>query len=203
MATVDNLREHCKELRKKREEELKTVLDDYFDENFITKHRPFRAVIGNKKCKPIPIHNSFGTCRYQWPNFSEELLRHELENLGFVVTKNQISIMVPPYEKGEKLSFAQEWVKKINHKYSEYCNSEKKVAKEMYSNYIEELLSIDPVRVKTYDEYTLFCNFKFEVEISSKCTTFIKRLMLRDRIEPYYEDGQYRGMKVYDSLKIN
>ena len=85
MATVDNLREHCKELRKKREEELKTVLDDYFDENFITKHRPFRAVIGNKKCKPIPIHNSFGTYRYQWPNFSEELLRHELENLGFVV----------------------------------------------------------------------------------------------------------------------
>ncbi len=211
MDTADSLRRYCKELREKREEELKTVLDDYFCDNFIAEPRPFRAVLGNKKCKPIPVYKKIlepckaknESCFYQWPNFSEELLRQELENLGFVVTKNKISIMVPPYEKGKELSFAQEWVRKINQSYSKYCASQKKFADKMYSKYVLELLSINPERIKTYQSYTLFCDFEFGYRVSPKCETYIKRLMMRDGIEPYYEDGKYRGIKVYNSLKIN
>lgn len=207
MTTVKELRQHCERLTSKREEELKSALSEYFHSTFIAGHRPFRAVIGNKKCKPIPIHRAFVafsgetflSYKIKWPNFSEELLRKELENLGFIITKNRISISVPPYEKGAKLSFAQEWVKKINASYSEYCANEKKVANEMYSEFISALYSVPVESIKTYDEYTLFCDFKFDRKISSKCATFIKRLMARDGIEEYYEDGKYRGIKLYNN----
>lgn len=207
MTTVKELRQHCERLTSKREEELKSALSEYFHSTFIAGHRPFRAVIGNKKCKPIPIHRTFVafsgetllSYKIKWPNFSEELLRKELENLGFIITKNRISISVPPYEKGAKLSFAQEWVKKINASYSEYCANEKKVANEMYSEFISALYSVPVESIKTYDEYTLFCDFKFDRKISSKCATFIRRLMTRDGIEEYYEDGKYRGIKVYNN----
>lgn len=207
MTTVKELRQHCERLTSKREEELKSALSEYFHSTFIAGHRPFRAVIGNKKCKPIPIHRTFVAFsgetllsdKIKWPNFSEELLRKELENLGFIITKNRISISVPPYEKGAKLSFAQEWVKKINASYSEYCANEKKVANEMYSEFISALYSVPVESIKTYDEYTLFCDFKFDRKISSKCATFIRRLMARDGIEEYYEDGKYRGIKVYNN----
>ena len=211
MTTAKELRQHCEQLRNEREEELKSVLNDYFESTFIVGHRPFRAVIGNKKCKPIPIHRDFLAFsgetvlnfKIQWPNFSEELLRKELENLGFIITKNRISISVPPYEKGVKLSFAQEWVRKINASYSDYCANEKKIANEVYSEFVSALLSTPTKSIKTYDGYTLFCDFKFERKISSKCATFIRRLMVRDGIEEYYEDGKYKGIKVYDSHPIN
>ena len=244
MTTAKELRQYCEQLRNEREEELKCVLNDYFESTFIVCHRPFRAVIGNKKCKPIPIHRNFLAfseetvlpsimavikekrcrpisisimhrdflalsgetvlnCKIQWPNFSEELRRKELEKLGFIITGNRISISVPPYEKGAKLSFAQEWVKKINTSYSDYCANEKKIANEVYSEFVSELLSTPTKSIKTYDGYTLFCDFKFDCKISSKCTTFIRRLMIRDGIEECYEDGKYKGIKVYNSHPIN
>ena len=90
-------------------------------------------------------------------------------------------------------------VKKINDSYSEYCANEKKVANEMYSEFISALYSVPDESIKTYDEYTLFCDFKFYRKISSKCATFIRRLMARDGIEEYYEDGKYRGIKIYNN----
>ena len=143
MTTAKELRQHCEKLRENRKQELKLVLDSYFESMFIVGHRPFRAVIGNKKCKPIPIHRDFLAFsgetvlnyKIQWPNFSEELLRKELENLGFIITKNRICISVPPYEKGAKLSFAQEWVRKINASYSDYCANEKKIANDEFLEY--------------------------------------------------------------------
>ena len=211
MTTAKELRQHCEQLRKEREEELKSVLSDYFESTFIAGHKPFRAVIGNKKCKPIPIHRWFLAFsgetvlnyKIQWPNFSEELLRKELENLGFIITKNRICISVPPYEKGAKLSFAQEWVRKINASYSDYCVKEKKIANAVYSEIVSALHSTPTESIKTYDGYTLFCGVKFDREISSKCATFIRRLMRRDGIEGHYEDGKYKGIKVYDSHPIN
>ena len=207
MTTAKELRQHCEQLRKEREEELKSVLSDYFESTFIAGHKPFRAVIGNKKCRPIPIHRWFLAfsgerllnCKIQWPNFSEDMLRKELENLGFVITKDRISISVPPCEKGAKLSFAQEWVKKINASYSDYCANEKKIANEMYSEFILALRSIPAESIRIYDGYTLFCDFKVDYKISSKCATFMKRLMKRDGIAECYEDGKYMGIKVYNS----
>ena len=203
MTTVKELRERCDKLRINRKEDLKSVLNDYFESAFISAHRPWRAVIGNKKCKPIPVHRDF--CffdeeshgyKFKWPNFSEEVLRKELENLGFVIATHRISLTVPAFKKGDELTFAQEWVKKINTSYSEYCANEKKVAKEVYSELISKMLSAPSEHVKTCDGYTFFSDFKVNREVSRKCVTFIRRLMLRDGIEEHYENGEFKGLKV-------
>ena len=208
MATAKELRQHCDQLRIEREEELKSALNDYFESTFMVVHRPFRAVIGNKKCKPIPIYRDFLAFyegkvihyKIQWPNFPEELLRKELENLGFIITENKISISVPPYKKGTKLSFAQECVKKVNASYSDYCAKERQIAKELYSEFVSALLSTPDESILTYDEYTLFCDFRFDCIVSSKYAKFMRKLMARDGIEEYYEDGEYKGVKVYSTL---
>ena len=204
MTTAKELREHCDKLRIQREEDLKSVLNDYFESDFISGHRPWRAVIGNKKCKPIPIHRDFYYSgqsgfghKFEWPNLSEEVLRQSLVNLGFTVTEHRISLCVPACEKGKKLTFAQEWVKKINASYSEYCANEKKLARELYSEFVSKLFSTPTENVKTCDGYTLFCDFKFEPTISSKCATFIRKLMSHDGIEEYFENGEYKGIRVF------
>lgn len=204
MTSATELREHCDQLRIQREEDLKSILNDYFESSFIEAHRPWKAVIGNKRCKPIPIHRDFYSsdatsfCRkFKWPNLSEDSLRKGLESLGFVITEHRISLAVPACEKGEKLTFAQEWVKKINYSYSQYCVNEKKKANELYAEFISKLHSAPSESVKTYEEYTLFEEFKFEPKISSKCATYIRDLMSRDGLEEYYEDGKYKGIRVF------
>ena len=127
---------------------------------------------------------------------SEENLRKELTNLGFVVTGPYIAISVPPCKNGQKLSYAQEWVKKINYKYSVYCKNEKELAKEIYAEFISNLLSFPKERIKTHDEYTLFCDYKHKYRISSICYSAILRLMENDGIEELYENGEYKGIKV-------
>ncbi len=211
MSTAKELRQYCEQLRKERCEELKSVLSDFFESTFIAGHKPFRAVIGNKKCKSIPIYRCFLAVsegkvlnyQIQWPNFSEDLLRKELENLGFVITANNLCISVPPYEKGAKLSFAQEWVRKINTSYSDYCAKEKKFAKMIYSEIISALCSTPTDCIITCDGYTIFKIPKFDYEISLKRSTFIRSLMRRDGIELYYnKEGKYQSIKVYDSQSI-
>lgn len=204
MTTERNLREHCDKLRVRRQEDLKTVLNDYFESAFISAHRPWKAVIGNKRCKPIPIHRDFCfleetllfSHKFQWPNFSEEVLRKELSNLGFVVTEHRISISVPACAKDEKLTFAQRWVKKINASYSEYCAIEMKKAKALYPEIISKLFSTSTKNIKTCDGYTLFCGFEIDCKMSPKCAAYIRKLMLHDGIEECYENGEYKGIKV-------
>ena len=206
MATANELREHCTNLYVEREKSLRSVLSEYFESAFIARHRPFRAVIGNRKCKPIPIYRDFAfpikdafEFKVVWPNFSEETLRKELSKLGFVITPNRISISVPPPKKGDKMTFAQEWVMKINHSYSVYCSNEKKLAEELYPNVIKKLYSTPAENIITYDGYTLFRNFKYEHSISLKCATFLRKLMLRDGIKEYIEKGEYKGIMVLNN----
>ena len=104
MSTVDTLRKHCSSLCAEREKNLQSTLSEYFESAFIGKHKPFRAIIGNKRCKPIPIYRDFAFSiqesygfKLVWPNFSEETLRKELSNLGFIITENKISISVPSH----------------------------------------------------------------------------------------------------------
>lgn len=203
MITAVELREHCKKLRIQREEDLKSVLSNYFEYAFISRHRPWKAILGNKKCKPIPIHRDLYYpmktgfwCKFEWPNFSEEALRQCLTNLGFYVTEHRISLCVPPCEEGKELTFAQDWVKKINTSYSEYCANEKEVAKKRYSEFLSKLYSTPLEKTKTFSEYTLFCDFKFDTEISSVCNRYMLRFMSRDGIAQYFEDGKYKGIIV-------
>lgn len=202
MMSAKELRENCDKLRVDRTEELKSALNDYFEHYFIEGHAPWRAVIGNKRCRPIPIHRDVlrlpNPCpSMKWPNLSEDLIRKELEDLGFVLTKDKIRLLVPPCEDGQKLTFAQEWVKKINHSYSRYCFEEKKKAKELYPKLISQLHSTPAEKVMTCTGYTLFCDFKFdEPPMSQKCANHLTTLIARDGIEHYYEDGKYKGIRL-------
>ncbi len=206
MTTAKELREYCDKLRKVQEEDLESVLNNYFESAFIARHRPWRAVIGNKRCKPIPIHRDFSFTeveqdtlfpeKFKWPNLSEEAIRQELANLGFVVTGPRIAISVPTCEKGKKLSFAQEWVKKINYSYSIYCKTEKELAKSLYPEFLSELRSTPTENIKIYDEYVLFSGFKFSKTISPICHRVILSLMESDGIAELYENGEYKGIKV-------
>lgn len=216
MTTAQELREYCNKLREAQngegentlqKEALKSVLNDYFESVFIAGHRCWRAVIGNKRCKPIPIHRDFSFSqtgqdelvleKFRWPNLSEKDIREELVNLGFVVTGPSIAISVPPYEKGKRLSFAQEWVKKINYCYSLYCKSEKELAKSLYLEFLSELGGTPCEDIKIYDEYALFSGFRFSKTMSHICYRAILALMKHDGIEEFYENGEYKGIKLY------
>lgn len=79
MTTATELREYCDQLRIQREEDLKSILNDYFEFSFIEAHRPWKAVIGNKRCKPISIpirpyfyisDETFFCYKFKWPNLS-------------------------------------------------------------------------------------------------------------------------------------
>lgn len=207
MSDAKELRERCNQLKDERREELKSVLNMYAQEYFST--RPFRAVIGNKRCKPVPIHKSiFGFEKKSvyhdkflvWPNFSKNQLRKELEDLGFVLTESSyFCISIPPIQKGKKLTFAQKWMKMINDNYSAYCHNQKKLANEVYSTLILDLLSRPAEEIKTCEEYTLFYNYKYNFKnpISIKCYSYVKRLMAKDRIEEFHENNEYKGIIVY------
>ena len=51
----------------------------------------------------------------------------------------------------------------------------------------------------TFDEFTLFCDFKFEGEITKKCLKFLKKMLVRDGIEEYFENGEYKGIRVFNN----
>ena len=77
--------------------------------------------------------------------------------MGFNVIvdeREKILLTIDPLEKGEKLTFAQEWLKKINHNYYMYCSSEIKRAKELYPQYIERLIETPKEKIEI-----IYCNF--------------------------------------------
>lgn len=208
MATTKELYEFIEKLRIEREKEAKQqiekLLENFFQKCFIEGHRPWRAVIGNKRCKPVPIHYHIEFYRessvdkdWMWPDMPESFIREYLEELGFVLTKKNICVSVPAYKKGETMSFAQRWVKKINHSYSVYCLNEKKLAEKMYSNFIQELIETPVEKIKIRDGYVLFEKFKFSKEISRKCYHNIKRTMKEDGyIFLVYDGEEYIGVGV-------
>lgn len=208
MATTKELYEFIEKLRIEREKEAKQqiekLLENFFQKCFIEGHRPWRAVIGNKRCKPVPIHYHIEFYRessvdkdWMWPDMPESFIREYLEELGFVLTKKNICVSVDAYTKGETMSFAQEWVRRINHSYSVYCLNEKKLAEKMYSDFIQELIETPVEKIKICDGYVLFEKFKFSKEVSRKCAHHLNRLLMNDgRIYAKVEDGKYLGTMV-------
>lgn len=214
MSTINELHEFIEQLRSQRKVEneakkseaklqIEVALNEYLQKAFIEGHRPWRAVIGNKRCRPVPIHHGikfygeYFHCEVpRWPNMSEEFIREYLEELGFVLTESWICASVPAYKKGDQLSFAQKWVKKINQSYSIYCTQEKKKAIGMYSEFISELTLTPPEKIKFYDGYTLFEDFEFSKRISSKCAHFMKQMLKKDGIEICFDEHIYEGVIV-------
>lgn len=219
MATAQELRDHLQDASSRRTEALKAVLNAYFEYSFIKAHKPFRAVIGNNECRPVPIYRDFpghgrtiyvtngpkvietvSLPHFEWPVSTEEELREELEGLGFVLTEHLITIAVHPLKKDEPMSFAQEWVKKINDSYSAYCDSEKKEAEKAFPSLLAQLRS-SPYTVSLnsgyISGYVLYPGFTFKGTeyVSTPFLKFIRRLFREKEIEAYFVDGKYKGIR--------
>ena len=215
MKTVQDLRERCNNIKDEQREEVRKTIEYWLEEIVIPKNVPWRAVIGNRRCKPVPIHKDFSAikkCKYGeiksswglvcWPNFEDEIIRECIESLGFVIgtRSNNLAISVMPYEKGKPLTFAQECVKKVNDNYSLYCQREKNKAEELFPEIIEELYNTSIYKIQENDDCVIFKNFEFSKIINKECVKFCRRLLRKKGIKPYYEkvDGKmkYIGMAV-------
>lgn len=208
MTAIEQLRKSCDELRCEHQAELINALVNFKELSFIYPHRPWRAVVGNKKCKPIPIHRyirypenvSITSAADVWPHVSKGFLRRELENLGFIVTGEYMCLSVPPVEYGKPLTFAQQYVKDINHSYSIYCQEQKEFATTSYLKLLSLLQSeVENGNAYTFDDYTFFPDFKVpeDSKVTIKCYKFVRKLMENDGIEEVFEDRTYKGVKVF------
>lgn len=203
---ADDLRKFCENLKDERIEDVKEVLKKYFESQFLSgTPRPWRAITGKKRCRPVPIHRNIwfresdSEFFYQWPKISREMVHNELKKLGFnviVYENGNILLTIDPLEKGKKLTFAQEWLKKINHNYSMYCDGEIKYAKELYSTFIELLLSTPKEKIETFEGYTLFHDFKFNGNLSRKCAKHLNKMLEAEGIMQECKNGTYLGIKV-------
>jgi len=104
--------------------ELEDALSSYFEHEFIATHKPWKAIIGNKKCEPIPLDSGFcyitklPVDTLSISIMPKEMLIETLKKLGFIVSQRyEIGVLVPSYKKGETLTFAQKWAKRINDEY--------------------------------------------------------------------------------------
>lgn len=221
MATLQELRDFCNTVREQRRKDVESVLTDWLESRFIESNNPWRAIIGNKKCKPIPIHRDFSSKKikdpydkdfyniwhdiFYWPDLPEKEIREIIENLGFIIVKNKchpndpdkLCLAVPAYEKGKPLTFAQEWVKKINYNYSLYIVDNRKKAEQYYNKVISKLCESPIKNMSTRDGFTIFENFEFEVPMDYKCYSYLRKLLNDSGIEDYDdEEGNLRGLRV-------
>lgn len=206
--TAENLKSYGSKLRERRIEEVKTVLEAWLNSFVEKKHRPWKAVIGNKKCKPIPIHRDvyFVNHEYRlsytlyWPDLPEKMIIEIIESLGFVVSGPHLCLSVPAYEKGKPLTFAQEKVKYINDCYSRYILKTRQEARAYYQEVLGLLFSMPEEQISSFDEYTLYRDFKFSTPISRDCCHYLNLYLSRNGIQQLFDEtGNYLGMQVFDA----
>lgn len=213
---VEELRELCNKIHEERRKEVETVFKCWLGD-FIKDNRPWRAVEGNKRCKPIPMYKSFSYKRIRnlrdegkffsryFPDLPNKEIKEIIEGLGFVVfesryydTEGNFCIAIPACEKGKPLTFAQEYVRKINYNYSLYIAEEKKKAREIFDEIITELSNMPIEKITRGKGLTLFEEYRYQTVVSRECARFCKRLYEKNGIKEYYEDGEYKGICVLD-----
>lgn len=226
---LNQFREHCNKIYNERRNDVKFVLEKWL-ESFITKkRRPWRAIEGKKKLRPIPIHRNFGNEKkrnkedlvpvsafyFYWPDLPDEEIMNIIKDLGFniycrgeTISLNNISLAIPAPKKGESLTFAQEWVKKINDSYSKYVAKEKLKAKEHYKNLLHDLSGYDTYDIRIDKEFMIFENYEseFAKAMSPKCKSELAKLLAKDGIylhynpSPSYLETSY--LEAYVSLSL-
>lgn len=207
MSMIEDLRDFINKEHEKRKGEIQTVVTKYFEDYFIACHKPWRAMVTKNKCVTEPftddilgvvfIGEDTHTFGIKWPDLSEEEIRKCLISLGFVVSEFGFHVAVPKWKKHETLTFAQEWVKKINDNYTLYCAQEKEQARALYPEVIYELKTSSPETIHYFPEYTLFEGFKFSKEVSIECARFMDEMLNKDGIKEYYNDeDKYVGVIV-------
>lgn len=217
MKTVEELRNLCDNLRTQRKKEIILIVSDWLEYHFIRKHKPWRAFVGKKKLRPIPIHRSFSSVKltepykqdtihetsyyFQWPDLPDSIIIEVLESLGFIVYGPKLCLAVPIHKKGEPYTFAQKWVKRINDNYSFYVDSEKKLAETYYHTILSDLCNFPHEKILSREGYTLFSDFTFDTElkISPKCSRTLLSLLNNIGIDQHFENGKYAGLRLLDS----
>lgn len=202
-----------------RRQEVVTILNDWL-ELFISEHHVWLAIDGNKRCVPIPIHrffskdkrlettyteykekNSWNNHYFLWPDLPGNEIGKIIEGLGFIIhgfTLSYMSLSVPPYEKGQPLTFAQKWVRKINHSFSVHIADERKKAKYCYQSLVSQLYGTPVKKIEVCKEYVLFKDFcLLKPTMSTRCAAYIRALMHKDGMKELWEDGKYKGICVF------
>lgn len=212
MVTLQSLQDYCNQVRNERKKEVQTVLNSFLN-GFIEKHKPWRAIVGVKKRRPIPIHRyvyfqtqsslSYNGKLY-WPDLSEREIKECIEQLGFVIIGPKLCLAVPPTEKGKSLTFAQKKVREINHEYSIYIDQERKKAKECYQNVLASLSELPDERISFCDGYTLFKDYQCEVAFTSKGDDYFRLLLTQNGFKSIFDEkNHYLGLALLDSPSNN
>lgn len=199
-----------KELRNERENQVKDILECWLNKKFGYGKKPWRAVEGTKGIKPIPLY--LYECNKEWPeNMTPDFIRKSIKKLGFIIYPSLngkgITLVIPKWKEGQKLTWAQEKIRTLNHDYSIYVEAEKRTAQLLFKQLLVELSNYDTTKIIVDDNYAIFKDYRFgetmgmkdKVSISRECYKFIQRLFKENKMEEYYVDEKYIGLRVFDT----
>lgn len=196
--TMEDLREYCNIVKTERKEEIKEDLEAWLNKKFGYGLKPWRAIIGKKVVKPIPL-NLYEVDR-EWPNVTKEFIKKTIEDLGFIVFESLngtgLVLAVTKCKKGQKLTWAQNKIRQLNHDYSQYVANEKVKAQKYFDKIISDFCNFESSKPLLGDGYILFENYKSGITISPKCKKFINRLLRENKMEECFENGKYLGIRV-------
>lgn len=202
-------RKRCNEIYDERRNNVKFVLENWLESFISVKHLPWKAIEGKEKLRPISIHRNFSSNKtrnkedlidehvgfFRWPDLPDEEIMNIIKGLGFniycrgeTLTLKNMSLAVPATKKGEPLTFAQKWVKKMNDSYSKYVAEEKCKAKTHYNNILRELSSYDSKNIRIDNEFIIFENYESELtkSMSQKCHSEVFKLLNKSGISIKY-----------------
>lgn len=206
---MQNLREYCKNVELEKREKVKKILENWLNKKFGYGKKPWRAVEGRKKkLRPIPFHEY--ECDIKWIGISEDFMIKVIEELGFIkytsLNGKGITLAIPAHKKGEKLTWAQEKIKRLNHDYSIYVSDEKRFAKFIFKEMLAELSNYDIDKIEVYEDYLLFRDYKFGETIRQKpiefwgkpkWPQFWGKFCKENGIEEYRIFDKYIGIRVF------
>lgn len=209
--TAKELRKHCIKLYNIRSYQFIRALSKYLQFNFLDANRPWRAIYGNKRGIVLKLHPTFisfgGENEYNCPHLSEKEFRQQLTELGFIVLDGKnLSITVPACEtKGQKLTFAQQWVRDINNSYAKYVARENRHARELFNKFVSELKVEKVCNAVSDKDYTFFSGYKLPIITDPICRTRFNKLLCTNGIKECtmfdcFQNRNVNGLKVMHYL---
>ncbi len=229
---LENIRIQCNKIHKNRRDTVKQMLILWLEKQFIYEHhRPWKAVLGNKRFRPVPIHRDFSSDKIRnlncvtnpslyWPELPDEEILSIIKDLGFKICSvntelddnnksvvlDELCLYVLPPEEGKPLTFAQEWVRKINNAYSKYVREERKIAKQHYFEVLSDLNGLCSNDYADYirfgDDCVIIENYDYSEYMSKICRAHVTRLLAKDGIT-YHCNEDKNLPEVHVALSLN
>lgn len=218
MATINELRNYCKDLQIYREDidlykvsyedklvDLISILDNYFKVSYIQANKPWKAYDVEKWIEYSGIREFVKL----YPDITEKELRSLFATLGYKVyfmgddsrfyEYSGISIIPKFFKEDGKLSYAQNWVRRINRNYSEYCKFEIRFAREIFPEFLDELMKTPAKKIEVYEDRVVYRDFHFSIgPLSKQCLSKLKKILRENGIFQLFDksDGHYIGIEV-------